>query len=145
MTASILTSLICGILLTVQVAANRQLGTALHSPLAAASISFLVGLVALVGLTLILRQAPPLSHGVQAPWWAWMGGLMGAVYVASTIILMPRLGAAALMSLVIGGQLMAALALDHYGWLGVSRHAFNLPRLAGAGMLVAGVTLMLRF
>jgi transporter family-2 protein len=59
-------------------------------------------------------------------------------------ILGPRLGAAAFLSLVVLGQLAASLILDHFGWLGFAQHSISLSRLAGAGLLIAGVLLVAR-
>jgi len=141
---AILTAIVGGILLTVQVAANRRLGVALVNPLGGAITSFLVGLTGLL-LCLALYRVPFSASGARAaPWWAWTGGLMGAFYVASTIVLLPRLGAAALIGLAIAGQLLSGLAFDHFGWMGVPVHAMGPQRLVGAVLLAAGVGLILR-
>jgi len=142
---AILTAVVGGVLLTIQVAANRRLGVALVNPLGGAITSFVVGLCALV-LCLALYRVPLSGGGARAaPWWAWTGGLMGAFYVASTIVLLPRLGAAALIGLAIAGQLLSGLAFDHYGWMGVPVHAMGPQRLVGALLLAVGVGLILRY
>jgi transporter family-2 protein len=140
-----LVALACGILLSLQVAINSRLGRGLGSGLIAASASFIVGLIGLLVLCLVMRQRMDWATAGRVPWWSWLGGLMGAFYIAATIMLLPRIGSAALVGLVIGGQLAAALVLDHYGWLGVPEHALNLPRLIGAALLLAGVALVLRY
>jgi transporter family-2 protein len=78
------------------------------------------------------------------PLWAWFGGVLGAFYVASSIVVGPRLGAAALLALIVLGQLLASLVLDHFGWLGFPQHPLTLVRLAGAALLFGGVVLIVR-
>jgi transporter family-2 protein len=147
----ILVGFTAGILLTIQICANRRLGGALEvrgskvaSGLWAASTSFLVGLIALAVVSSLLGR-PNASAAQRAPWWAWVGGLMGAFYVASTIMLLPSLGALALTGVVMAGQLVSAVAVDHFGWLTVDPHPANALRLLGVGLLVAGVALVLRY
>jgi transporter family-2 protein len=69
---------------------------------------------------------------------------MGALYVASSIILGPRLGAAALLALVVLGQLVTSLVLDHFGWLGFAQHPLSVTRTLGAVFLFCGVLLIVR-
>ncbi len=60
---------------------------------------------------------PVLSDVAGAPWWVWVGGLLGAFYVAASIILTPRLGAANTVTLIIAGQVLASMVLDQFGLL----------------------------
>jgi transporter family-2 protein len=66
------------------------------------------------------------------------------VYVASTTVLGPRLGAAALLALTLSGQMLAALIIDHYGIIGFPQSTITPSRLIGAALLVAGVLLIMR-
>jgi transporter family-2 protein len=76
------------------------------------------------------------------PWWAWSGGLFGGIFILLAIMLLPSLGAATLFALVIAGQVLAAVTLDHFGALGLTPHPINMARLAGAVLLIAGVVLI---
>jgi transporter family-2 protein len=76
------------------------------------------------------------------PWTAWIGGLFGAIYIATSIVLVPRLGAAAVVVFVVAGQMLTSLAFDHYGLMGLPQHPATLARLAGAVLLVISVILM---
>jgi bacterial/archaeal transporter family-2 protein len=58
-------------------------------------------------------------------------GLLGAAYIAVTVVLAPRLGAAALIAALVAGQMMASLIVDHFGWVGFAQHAVTPLRLAG--------------
>jgi transporter family-2 protein len=138
-----------GALLSVQICANRRLGASMGGDfgdmLWSAVTSFVVGLVALIACCLVLgRPAHVGAAAERAPWWAWCGGLMGAFYVAATIILLPRLGALLLVGVVVGGQVLASLAIDHFGLLGVEQHALSPMRIVGAALLVVGVALALK-
>lgn len=132
-----------GAALSVQVALNAALRAHLGNAAWAALANTLVCTVALGALALAVRPAPPTTGALAAvPLWAWLGGALGAVYVASSTVLGPLLGAAVLTGLVVGGQMAAAMAIDHYGLLGFPQHAVTLPRLAGAALVVAGVALL---
>lgn len=135
-----------GSFLPLQAGINATLaGQAVH-PLVAACVNFIVGLLALAGALLVVQRGN-VSGLVQAsavPAWAWLGGLLGAGFVMAGILTAPRLGAATFIALVIAGQMTAGLVLDHFGLVGFPVREIDLPRLAGAGLLIAGV-LLIRF
>jgi transporter family-2 protein len=138
-------ALAAGAVLIIQVGVNSTLRSALGSPVVAAFASFLVGSVALACFLLLARTAWPVRAQLSAvPTWAWLGGLLGAFYVVTTIVVGPRLGAAALLALVVLGQLAASLLVDHFGWLGFPQHPLTALRLAGAALLFSGVLLIVR-
>ena len=76
--------------------------------------------------------------------WAWFGGLFGAFYVAISTVVAAQLGTTSLLALALLGQLATALVIDHFGWLGLPEHPITLIRLAGVGLLGAGVWLITR-
>lgn len=140
-----LLALAVGVGLSVQVGMNVTLRGVLASPMVAALISFLVGSLALLVLVLATGVSWPARAQVSAvPVWAWFGGVFGALYVASSIVVGARLGAAALLALIVLGQLVASLVLDHFGWLGFAQHPLNLTRMLGAALLFCGVLLIVR-
>lgn len=115
-------------------------------PILASLVSFVVGTAALLAYALILRLPLPAPQSFnQSPWWVWTGGLFGAFFVTASIIVAPRLGAAISLSLIIAGQLLVALALDHFGLLGFPERPLNGWRVLGAVLLVIGVALIRRF
>jgi transporter family-2 protein len=137
--------LVAGFGLSVQVGMNSQLRRVLQSANTAALISFLVGTVALIALLLATRSPLPERATLAAvPWWAWFGGMLGAFYVASSTVVAAELGTASLLGLALAGQLATALVIDHFGWLGMPVHPLTWMRLAGVGLLVAGVWLISR-
>jgi len=130
--------------LTAQVGMNAALGRAIDSPLWASIVNFVVGLAALVACAFALNTRLQVTAFGQVPVWAWLGGLLGATYVFAVTLLGPRLGAVALVALVLAGQLGAALLVDHYGALGFPKAAVTVPRLLGVVLLVAGALLIVR-
>jgi bacterial/archaeal transporter family-2 protein len=136
-----------GVVLTTQVATNTQLGKALGNPYIPAAVNMIIGLVATTALTWSLTSEWPSREMVRAaPWYAWFaGGLMGVIYLTGTILIAPRLGAGALVGLIVAGQLMFSVLLDHFGWIGFEQHSANIPRLAGCSLMIAGVFLISKF
>jgi len=131
--------------LTLQVGMNSRLRTLLQSANTAALVSFIVGTLALIALLLVTRAPiPDRETLVSVPWWAWFGGFMGAFCVAISTVVASQLGTAALLGLVLLGQLALSLAADHYGWMGLPVHPITLTRLAGVALLAAGVWLITR-
>lgn len=139
----LLIGLSAGAAVAVQFAVNSQLKTATRNPAWAALISFLVGTTVLA-VTLMIQRAPlPESKTLAtAPAWAWMGGLFGAFYVYTAILLVPRVGVAVLAGLIVTGQMLAALLLDHYGLFRVPVHPVTAVRLLGATLILMGLFLM---
>lgn len=138
-------ALVVGAALSVQVGLNAILRAHFGHAVWAALVNFGVGTLALLAFALAVRAPlPPGAAFAQAPWWALAGGALGALYVASSTVLGPRLGVALLTALVVAGQMLAALAIDHYGWLGFQQNPVTLTRLAGAVLIVAGVVLLSR-
>ena len=136
-------ALAAGAVLPVQAGINSHLKIFAGSPLLAAFISFLVGTIALFGLSVVMRVPwPTISVLAQAPWWAWLGGFLGAFLVFMTIVLSQNLGAAVMVALIITGQMITSLILDHYGLIGFARHPINPTRVLGTILLLAGVFLI---
>jgi bacterial/archaeal transporter family-2 protein len=136
---------VAGMALTIQVGINSTLRHGLGNPTMATLVSFLVGTLGLALLLLLTRTPLPTRAALESvPAWAWFGGLVGAFYVATTVIVGPRLGSATLLALVVLGQLLAALVIDHFGWIGFPQHSISAVRILGAVLLFSGVLLIMR-
>ena len=141
----LLLAVLAGAMLPVQTGVNVQLRGLLGQPLAAALVSFLVGTLGLAAVVALLRVPVPVGVAWgRSAWWHWSGGLLGAAYIAVTVVLAPRLGAATLIAALVGGQMTASLIVDHFGWVGFAQHAVTPLRLAGAALIVVGVVLVRR-
>jgi transporter family-2 protein len=147
--ASVLLIALCacvvgGMFTALQAPTNAMLARPFNSPVNAAFVSFAVGTLVLLVAVLALRVRPDWG-GVQAlPWYAWLGGAYGAVFVVAAAFAAPRLGVASTITLMIAGQLALSLVLDHFGWLGVPRQPLSLTRIAGVALVLAGVLLVRR-
>ncbi len=122
---------------------NSRLRFELGGPFWAAIGQFVVGLALLILLVLVTRQpGPTLASAFRAPWWVWTGGVFGATFIVVSIVLTPRMGTALTLASITVGQLLAALILDHNGWLGGTVVRITPMRAAGAALLFAGIWLM---
>ena len=136
--------LVAGGMIALQAPTNAMLAKAGGSPVLAALISFAVGTAALLLVWLASGSRPRRSAFAGLPWYAWIGGAYGAVYVAVAAYAAPRLGLAALITIGIAGQITMALLLDNFGALGLPREPVNLGRIVGALLVIAGVVLVRR-
>ena len=141
----ILLAIAAGVSIVVQQVLNSNLRAALNSAAWSGFMSYFVGVVCMALLALALRDPLP-SAGVAAriPWWAWSGGLFGATFIGLAILLVPQLGAATFIALLVTGQMLASVAFDHFGWLGLAQRPIDVPRLIGVALLIGGVVLIRR-
>lgn len=141
----LLLALAAGSCLPTQAGINSQLNQLIRSPIMTAAISFLMGTVSLIIYASINGNALPPIHSVkEGPWWIWFGGLLGAFLVASTVVLAPKLGATSMLSLIIAGQMITSVILDHFGILGYPVQPISIQRFFGASLIIAGVFLIRR-
>jgi bacterial/archaeal transporter family-2 protein len=141
------TALVMGCFMAIQPAINGQLRWLIGSPAQAALISTTVSSISLFLFVFVVQRQTWGGNGAisDAPWWVWTGGLLGAVYVAASLVLVARLGGAVAFSLVVLGQMVTALIMDHFGWFGVAQHDLSLSRIVGVVMVVGGVALIRLF
>ncbi|GAA0648814.1 DMT family transporter [Brevundimonas lenta] len=128
-----------------QAPTNARLAAAVASPVNAAFVSFAVGTVALAIAVAALHTRPDMTAVRALPWWAWIGGLYGATFVVAAAWGVPRLGVALTITLMVAGQLLIGLILDHFGALGVPRVSMSPGRIAGVALVIAGVVMVRRF
>ena len=142
-TLFLLMALVAGISVPTQAGINAQLGLWTRSPVLAATISFAVGTLTLIVYSIVMRiPMPSLATVGNHPWWVWIGGSLGAFFVTATIILVPKLGATTMVTMVLAGQMCASLLLDHFGGLGYPVHAISIGRIAGVLLVCCGVWLI---
>ncbi|MGQ5524625.1 DMT family transporter [Chitinimonas sp. PSY-7] len=137
-------AVLIGCVVPLQAAVNNQLkGLIGGSTLLAAFVSFAVGTATLGVIAVLTNQRWQGLGGIsQAAWWHLTGGLMGAAFVFGTTLLAPRIGVAAMVSLIISGQILSSLLFDRFGWLGLATRELSTPRLIGALFVLAGVLLV---
>lgn len=122
---------------------NSRLGQHLNSSMGAALISFGVGTVVILLANLLIQtRLDNLKQAFSAPWYLWTGGALGAVFVSSAILIVPRIGIASFLAAAVAGQLIISLYLDHIGFLGIPYREISLTRVAGILFLLTGVLLI---
>lgn len=141
---AILVVVLAGGATALQAPTNARLASAVASPVNAAFISFAVGTTVLGIVAALMHTRPDFAAARALPWYAWLGGVYGACFVVAAAWGVPRLGVAMTITLMVGGQLLLSLVLDHFGALGVPRQPLNLGRIAGVGLVLAGVLLVRR-
>jgi transporter family-2 protein len=141
----IIMALALGAVLPMQAAINARLAKSTGNPVMAAFISFAVGTIALMVFLLITGQFLFRFNTGSSPWWIWTGGLLGTFFVAGIVILLPRLGVVLSFSLVLAGQMFAAILFDQFGWLGVTVREISAGKIIGAILLIIGVILIRKY
>ncbi len=138
-------ALLSGAALALQVGVNNGLRARMGHPVPAAITSFATGTLALVAYGLAVRPAWPSAASLAGgPWWAWLGGVVGASYIVATVTFSPKLGAAGWLAAVVTGQVLASVLLDHFGLVGFAIHRVSPWRLVGVALLLAGAVVVLR-
>ena len=139
----IILTLLAGFVIPTQAGINAQLSLWTNSPVLASTISFAVGTVVLIIYSFVARiPLPTLTTAGAQPWWVWTGGALGAYFVAATVFLAPKLGATTMVALLLAGQMVASLVLDHFGLLGYPVHPASFGRIIGVIMIAGGVLLV---
>jgi len=139
-------ALLAGTMMPTQAAINNKMAGFVDSPILAALISFFVGTVALFIYSLATGQTfSSLTSARQAPVVAWLGGILGAFFVTAVVIAVPRLGVAMTFSLIVAGQMIITLFLDHFGFLGLEERPISILRVVGVILITGGVILIRRF
>ncbi|MCU0418302.1 MAG: DMT family transporter [Cyclobacteriaceae bacterium] len=136
---------IAGSLLPIQAGLNTRMGQAIHSPVWASLISFAVGLVALLVYVAVTRQPLHTQSLKDVPTVTWVAGALGAIYVTTVVLAFPKLGPALTFGLIVAGQLIISVALDHFNVLVHAQHSINAWRVLGIALIVVGVVIIRKF
>src|SRR3569833_1258232 len=135
--------LAAGFSLALQQVLNASLAGALQSARWSAFVSYCGGTIALLLLLIVAREPIPDAALVgRAHWMAWTGGVFGAMFIATSIYMVPRLGVTSVVTLIIVGQLLSSLAFGHFGFFGVPRQPITMLRGIGVLCLITGATLV---
>ena len=138
-----------GLAMATQTAVNSQLRQYLNSPIQAAFFSFLVGTICLAIMMLVMMwngsaSKPTLSQLNEIPIWLWVGGLLGVYAITDSIYTAPKLGFLTFTGLVLFGQVIMSMLLDHFGLIGVEKNPVNWQRLLGAILIAIGIIFTLQ-
>lgn len=140
----LLIAFVIGLVIPLQSAVNSSLRDTLRSgSLLAAFVSFAVGTVFLAAISLAMGQPFASLAGLpRIAWWQWLGGVLGAFFVFGSTLLAPRIGVAAMISLIVAGQVLSSLVFDRYGLLGLPVRDISWVRVAGVLLMLGGAVLV---
>jgi len=141
----LLIPLLIGMGVVIQSGANTQISQILGNPFIAGLISFTMGAICLLIINIVMRSdfsVLSAQNVSQTRWWMWLGGLMGAFFITSVILIAPKIGPTQLFGLIIASQLTFSVVVDHYGWLGFQAQPVNIKKLIGVLFLMLGTFLI---
>ncbi len=133
-------ALLSGFCLAIQPAVNGHLGIGISSGIQAALISFLIGTILLIAINVILKQMTSVKMAFQkkAPWWFYMGGFLGALYVFFALVITPEIGTGAFVIFVLIGQMIVSLLIDNYGLLQSRVRKVSMIQIIGLIVMLIG-------
>lgn len=142
----IVVGMLIGFTPPIQTAINSHLGQALHSPFFASLVSFTVGAIALIILTLLIHRhvkihATSEQYG-PLKWWHFIGGALGVIFVTTNIILTPVIGVTFTLITVMVGQIIMGLLIDHFGLFGVPSRHITTQRLFGFALIIIAIIII---
>jgi len=137
-------TLLTGALLPIQAILNTRLGKQTGGPLMGSLLSFIVGLICLLVLNLVTNTSAVvnLKPATVMPWYIWLGGFLGAIFVGYITWVNQQQGVALTFALVVSGQVFCSLAIDHFGLLGSAVRTITLEKILGAVLIIAGIVLI---
>lgn len=145
---------LAAILNTAQSGSSATLHKQMNHPILPGIVTYVTGMAALLVVLAVygLFSKTPLPTwdqwrglAVSGPWWMWIGGVLGAVYVMAMVNVSQKAGAGVFMGLSVTASILTSLALDNYAWLGFKQHTASVPRLIGAGLMIGGLVLIGKF
>jgi transporter family-2 protein len=137
-------TLLTGALLPIQAILNTRLGKQTGGPLMGSLLSFIVGLICLLVLNLVTNTSAVvnLKPATVMPWYIWLGGFLGAIFVGYITWVNQQQGVALTFALVVSGQVFCSLVIDHFGLLGSAVRTITLEKILGAVLIIAGIALI---
>ncbi|WP_207974497.1 MULTISPECIES: DMT family transporter [Bacteria] len=131
---------LAGIGIPVFAAFNTALGKQLGGPIAATAVTFAVGLVIALVMVAVTGFPQRATFTFETPH-IWFGAIFMLFYATSVAFAAPRIGLGNAIFFVLLGQIVAAAAIDHFGWLGTVQSALTPKRLLGLAVMAVGLYL----
>lgn len=138
-------ALVTGALIPIQAATNAIFSKSVGNTLVTGLSVFVIGLAAMLAVVLVSRTDWPTPQQLaSAPAYSYLGGIIVATYVVMITILIPRIGVGTAIGLIVTGQVIGAVAIDHFGWFHVAVRTISLSRAIGLALMVGGVYLVMK-
>lgn len=138
-------AILAGAFLPIQAGLNSRLGKVVESPAYASMFSFIVGALGLILYILLTKQSFSLEGVKSAPLSVWLGGLLGAFYVTVIILAFPKLGPGLTFGLVIAGQMIVSILLEHFNVLVAQQNSISFLKIVGVVLVVIGVMIIRKY
>ena len=136
---------IAGAFLPMQGSMNSKLAKAGENPVYASMISFTIGVLALVTYILLTSQNVSWKGLKDAPSYSWLGGVLGAFYVTVIVFAFPKIGPGLTFGLVVAGQLITSMVMEHFQIMGTPHQPISLGRIVGVLLIIIGVVAVKKF
>lgn len=141
----IVMAVIAGAFLPMQGSMNSKLAKAGENPVYASMISFTIGVLALVAYILLTSQNVSWKGLKDAPSYSWLGGVLGAFYVTVIVFAFPKIGPGLTFGLVVAGQLITSIVMEHFQIMGTPHQPISLGRIVGVLLIIIGVVAVKKF
>lgn len=138
-------AVIAGAFLPMQGSMNSKLAKAGENPVYASMISFTIGVLALVTYILLTSQNVSWKGLKDAPSYSWLGGVLGAFYVTVIVFAFPKIGPGLTFGLVVAGQLITSMVMEHFQIMGTPHQPISLGRIVGVLLIIIGVVAVKKF
>ena len=140
----LLLALVTGALIPIQAQTNAGFSRSIGNPYITGLMVFVIGLVSMALFVLLSRTAlPPATALRQAPLYTYLGGIIVPTYVVMITILVPRIGVGSAIGLIVTGQIICAVAIDHFGWFNAVIRTLDMRRAGGVLLMIAGIYLVM--
>ncbi|WP_125764752.1 DMT family transporter [Levilactobacillus mulengensis] len=135
--------IVIGIILSLQSAVNSRLRSFIGSPYQASFVSFTIGTLFLAVVMLASRESLGVSGNIFAtqPWWIWIGGLLGVIFLTTNILLFPHIGGVQTAIMPILGQVFMGSIIDNFGWFNSTQQPLTWVRATGLLLALAGIVI----
>lgn len=138
----VILTIVAGILVTIQGPINVQLGKTIGNSYWSTLITFIIGGLFMLIFALVTKQTTSVGTEQSFKLWQLLGGIFGAIYVVSVIIVMPVLGVGTATVLLLFAQLVTSMVFDHFGWIGTQIRPFDIYRAVGVVLMAIGIYLI---
>ena len=136
-------ALITGALIPIQASTNAAFSKSMGNPLTTGVMVFIVGFFSMLIVSIVMKASiPSVQQLGSAPWYGYAGGIIVATYVVMITILVPHIGVGTAIALIVTGQIICAVTIDHFGLFNVQVRKMDFSRLAGVLLMVAGIYLV---
>jgi transporter family-2 protein len=137
-----LIGIVVGMFSAMQTAINGHLGIVLNSSVKAAFVSFFVGTISLIIIVTIIHPHLNFQRSKETPWWIWLGGFIGALFVLGNVYLVPKIGTGLAVVIVLVGLIIGSLLIDQFGWFNSNKNPITFAQIVSLLIMIFGVIII---